>query len=134
MSLILTVPREHRCRENTSSQETHLKRPARSYLSSPLAKAALVWHHDAMLKPIKQGKRPAEVNQFARHLVDVSTQEYGDTIALPTKPQISLLMAELGRKGGKIGGKRRMDTMTAKERTKVAKKAAAARWSKGRNN
>jgi hypothetical protein len=38
-------------------------------------------------------------------------------------------MAELGRKGGKKGGKRRLETMTAKERSQVAKKAAQARWS-----
>jgi hypothetical protein len=40
-----------------------------------------------------------------------------------------MLMAEMGRKGGKIGGKRRLQTMTAKERSTVARKAANARWS-----
>jgi hypothetical protein len=39
-------------------------------------------------------------------------------------------MAEMGRKGGRIGGKRRLDTMSARERSKVAKLAARARWSK----
>jgi len=39
-------------------------------------------------------------------------------------------MSELGRKGGKIGGKQRLKTMTAKERSDVAKKAALARWKK----
>jgi len=33
-------------------------------------------------------------------------------------------MAEMGRKGGKIGGKRRLKTMTAKERRDLAVKAA----------
>jgi hypothetical protein len=77
----------------------------------------------------KPTKRPRDVNQLARHLVEVTTQN-NDRIAPPTKPQISLLMAELGRKGGKIGGKRRLETMTAKERKGIAKKAAQARWSK----
>jgi len=36
-------------------------------------------------------------------------------------------MAELGRKGGKIGGKRRMETMSASKRKAIAKKAAQAR-------
>ena len=32
---------------------------------------------------------------------------------------ISQVMAEMGRKGGRIGGKRRLETMTAKERRDV---------------
>jgi hypothetical protein len=39
-------------------------------------------------------------------------------------------MAEMGRRGGKIGGKRRMTTMTPEQRREVALKAAKARWSK----
>jgi len=38
----------------------------------------------------------------------------------------------MGRKGGKIGGKRRMKTMTREERRKVAVKAAKARWKKSK--
>jgi len=66
-----------------------------------------------------------DVNQLAHKLMLESTDEQ-----LPTKAQISLLMSELGRKGGKIGGKQRLKTMTAKERSEVAKKAALARWKK----
>jgi len=43
-----------------------------------------------------------------------------------------MLMAEMGRKGGKIGGKRRLQTMTPRERSKAAKVAAQARWEKKR--
>jgi hypothetical protein len=81
-----------------------------------------------MPKPIKQEKRPTDVNQFAHHLGDVSPGGDSDTL-LPTKNQISMLMSEMGRKGGKIGGKRRLQTMTASERSANAKKAAKARWS-----
>ena len=35
-------------------------------------------------------------------------------------------MSKIGRKGGKIGGKRSLETMTPAERTARAKKAAAA--------
>jgi hypothetical protein len=35
-------------------------------------------------------------------------------------------MREIGRKGGKIGGKRSLETMTPEERTARAKKASAA--------
>jgi hypothetical protein len=39
-------------------------------------------------------------------------------------------MAAIGRKGGQIGGKRRLKTMTKAARSKVAAKAARARWKK----
>ena len=42
------------------------------------------------------------------------------------KRTISAVMREMGRKGGKIGGKRSLETMTPAERTARAKKAAAA--------
>jgi uncharacterized protein YdaU (DUF1376 family) len=35
---------------------------------------------------------------------------------------------EQGARGGKIGTKRRMENLTAEQRSEVAKKAAAARW------
>jgi len=53
-----------------------------------------------------------------------------EIIQPPTTAQISILMAEMGRKGGKIGGKRRMQTMTVKQRRKIAQKAARVRWDK----
>lgn len=81
-----------------------------------------------MPKRIKQPKRPDDINQLARQLVDESTRKNGDTIAPPTKAQISMFMAQLGRKGGKVGGKRRLKTMTPEERSSVARKAAEARW------
>ena len=44
--------------------------------------------------------------------------------------QIRRVMAKMGRRGGKIGGKRRLVTMTPKRRREVASIAARARWSK----
>ncbi|HEY2646947.1 MAG TPA: hypothetical protein VGI34_08220 [Candidatus Acidoferrales bacterium] len=82
-----------------------------------------------MRKPIKQSKRPKDVNELAHDLVAVSTEVDSDTLP-PSKEQISMLMAALGRKGGKIGGKRRLVTMTTDERRRIAKKAAQARWKK----
>jgi hypothetical protein len=82
-----------------------------------------------MPERIKQKKRPTDVNQLAHLLVAQSTQTEEST-ALPSKEQISMLMAQLGRKGGKKGGKRRLETMTANERKIIARKAAQARWAK----
>ena len=42
------------------------------------------------------------------------------------KQTISAVMREMGRKGGKVGGKRSLETMTPEQRTARAKKAAAA--------
>ncbi|HTA06543.1 MAG TPA: hypothetical protein VK774_09290, partial [Solirubrobacteraceae bacterium] len=39
----------------------------------------------------------------------------------------------LGRKGGLKGGKARAANMTPAERTKLAKRAAMARWAKGKD-
>ena len=52
------------------------------------------------------------------------TPPHGD----PFKKQLSAYMAKLGSKGGKIGGKRRLETMTAAQRRSTALKAARARW------
>lgn len=81
-----------------------------------------------MPKRISRPKRPTDINQLAYQLVKESTKTE-DEPAL-SQSDISRVMAEMGRKGGKIGGKRRLKTMTAKERKEIAKKAAKARWSK----
>ena len=39
-------------------------------------------------------------------------------------------LSKLGKKGGKKGGANRMASMTPKQRTALAKKAATARWGK----
>ena len=49
---------------------------------------------------------------------------------MPSKADISRVMAAMGRKGGRKGGKRRLDTMTAEQRSDIALKAARARWAK----
>jgi hypothetical protein len=47
-----------------------------------------------------------------------------------SKSDISRVMSAMGRKGGKLGGKRRLVTMTAEERRAAAIKASKARWAK----
>jgi hypothetical protein len=42
------------------------------------------------------------------------------------KKTISDVMREMGRRGGKIGGKARLKKMTAEQRSEIARKAAAA--------
>jgi len=45
---------------------------------------------------------------------------------VPSKKLISEIMREMGRKGGRIGGKRSLETMTAAERSARAKHASEA--------
>ena len=45
---------------------------------------------------------------------------------------LSKYMSEIGRKGGRVGGKRRLQTMSAEARKRAATKAAKARWAKAK--
>lgn len=85
---------------------------------------------------IGKGKRPRDPNQLAKWIVDQSTSEtpQPEPAASPAPPvNLSEYMAAIGRKGGQIGGKRRLKTMTKAARSKVAAKAARARWKKPRS-
>jgi len=79
---------------------------------------------------IGKGKRPRDPNQLAKWIVDHSTSN-PEPEPVPVPPSdLSAYMAAIGRKGGQIGGKRRLKTMTKAARSRVAAKAARARWKK----
>ena len=69
-----------------------------------------------------------DVVQNARR-VFLEAVETTETVSLTIVQQV---MREMGAKGGRIGGKRRLETMTDAQRTKAARKAAKARWAKPR--
>lgn len=73
---------------------------------------------DLLPKP----KRPRDVNQLAKMIVDLST---GDAEEKPES-----VKAQSGRKGGLKGGKARADSLTSKRRSEIAKAAAKVRWEK----
>jgi hypothetical protein len=75
--------------------------------------------------PSKHSKRPRDLNQWAKHLVDLATGVVQEPESAPESPA-----AELGRRGGQIGGKVRAERMTPKQRSAAARKAAKARWTK----
>jgi hypothetical protein len=78
---------------------------------------------------IGKGKRPRDPNQLAKWIVEQSTAETPEKA--PVVPSdLSAYMSAMGRRGGQIGGKRRLVTMTAAERKRAAVKAAQARWGK----
>lgn len=86
----------------------------------------------------KRKSKSLDTVQNARRVVLESIGEAPDadpnTFLPPTpvtsKSLISQVMAEMGRKGGRIGGKRRLDTLSDRRRSQIAKQAARARWSK----
>jgi hypothetical protein len=75
----------------------------------------------------KKVKRARDTNQLAKNIVDLATGETQDSQSIDA---IKAAAAALGRKGGLKGGKARAKSLTAKQRSEIAKKAAAARWGK----
>jgi len=65
-----------------------------------------------------------DVNQLAAGILAQVTEE---AEAQPSKNPAAVA---LGRMGGLKGGKARAESLTAKRRSEIAKKAAAKRWSK----
>jgi hypothetical protein len=88
---------------------------------------------------VDKGKRPRDPNQLAKWIADRSTNETPEpelasepasSSSSTIPPHISEYMSAIGRKGGQIGGKRRLKTMTKAQRQRVAAKAARTRWGK----
>lgn len=70
---------------------------------------------------------PKDTNALAKSIVDIATGEQEDKT---TSDAIKAAAAALGRKGGLKGGPARAKALSAKKRSEIAKKAAAARWHK----
>jgi hypothetical protein len=73
---------------------------------------------------------PKDPNKRALEIVRLSTEEPEEKPPVPEKSEISKYLSEIGRKGGLKGGKARAESLTAKQRRKIAIKAAQARWKK----
>jgi hypothetical protein len=58
-------------------------------------------------------------------MVDLATGEVEDT---PTTSDKDPAAVALGSKGGKKGGRARAESLSAKRRKEIARKAAEARW------
>ena len=78
----------------------------------------------------KRSRMPRDPNQLAQAVVDFAT---GSRQPDPPARVKNAAAVELGRLGGKIGGKARAANMTDEERRDSARNAALARWSKPSN-
>ena len=80
--------------------------------------------------PDRSRKRPKDVNELARQLVDEAT---GEAPKFDPDEGKDPAAVALGRKGGLKGGKARAAKLTPEERAASARNAARARWSKRPN-
>ena len=73
--------------------------------------------------------------QLAKVIGDIATGQATDQPETPPADETKNPAAvALGRLGGLKGGKARAAKLTAKKRSEIAKKAAAARWAKGQED
>ena len=81
---------------------------------------------------IKPKKLPIDTNQRANRVARLLTGE--ETAEQePERSEVSMYLAEIGRKGGKKGGAARAANLSPKKRSAIARKAAKARWGKPQN-
>ncbi|MES2776351.1 MAG: histone H1 [Bacteroidota bacterium] len=73
-----------------------------------------------------KAKRPTDINQRAKSIVDIATGDIEDTIT--PQDELKKAAAALGRKGGLKGGNARAASLTPERRAEIAKKAAEKRW------
>jgi hypothetical protein len=74
--------------------------------------------------PENRLKRPRDPAQLAKLMIDIASGEVEDRAPTPEERGKDPAAAALGRKGGSARAKK----LSAEERKKIAKKAAAARW------
>jgi len=78
----------------------------------------------------KAPKRPRDLNQWAKRMVDIATGEASDREPTPEEQGKDPAAVALGRKGGLKGGKARAAGMTPERRAEIARSAAQKRWGK----
>jgi hypothetical protein len=71
-----------------------------------------------------QPKRPRDLNQWAKRMVDIATGEATDRELTAEERGVDPGASAMGKKGGPARAK----SMTPERRAEIAKKAAATRW------
>jgi hypothetical protein len=74
--------------------------------------------------PNRSSKKPRDLNRLASAIVQEATSEAPEEPPNDKNPHA----VALGRLGGLKGGPARAKKLTKKQRSEIAKKAAAARW------
>ena len=81
-------------------------------------------------------KRPRDLNQLAKAIVDEATGEAPEVTGetTPADDGKNPAAVALGRLGGKKGGKARAAKLTKEQRSAIARKAARVRWREESNS
>jgi hypothetical protein len=79
----------------------------------------------------RSAKLRPDIAETAFRVMQEATGEAPKTLPPSERTEKNADAVERGRKGGKKGGKARAAALSARKKTSIAKKAAAARW---RNN
>ncbi len=79
-----------------------------------------------MWQDMDMAKRPRDLNQLAKLVVDIASGEVEDTVSLKMKAPDAVR----GRSGGLKGGAERARSLTPDARADIARVAANARWKK----
>ena len=74
--------------------------------------------------------RPTDPNRAAHAMLAEHMARVQEEQPLDFETAYKAHMAKLGAKGGRVGGKRRLETLTQDERSAIASKAARAMWAK----
>jgi hypothetical protein len=98
------------------------------FLHKPLTCGTGVDNPQAMPNRSSNPKRPRDLNQLAKAIMDEATGE-APPAKKPEREKDPNAVA-LGRKGGLKGGKARAEKLSSEERYRIAQKAARARWAK----
>jgi len=73
---------------------------------------------------IKHPKRPRDLNQWAKRMLDIATGEVEDRAPMPEEEGKDPAAVSLGRRGGLKGGKARAASMTPEPRAKRRRRSA----------
>ncbi len=79
--------------------------------------------------PERSRNRKLDLNTLAKSIVDEATEDERATDeGMPEGPTKDPAAVALGRRGGLKGGKARAAKLSPEERSEIARRAAAARW------
>ncbi len=78
----------------------------------------------------KYPKRPRDLNQWAKRMVDIATGIASDREPTPDEDGKDPAAVARGKLGGAKGGKARAEALSQPQRSEAARKAVKARWAK----
>jgi hypothetical protein len=90
-----------------------------------VADSALPGHIGNMAE--KHPKRPRDVNQWAKRMVEIATGQVEDREPTPEEQGKDPAAVALGRKGGLKGGIARAAKLTPRQRSEIAQKAGSSK-------